>query len=78
MIYQAYQAHADMMSPLRAFVAAAIPVLNDRRFAPKAWMPVRKLAAAWEVFALARLTHRLGGPLAAPSRKVLSRLRCLY
>ncbi len=54
MIYQAYQAHADTVAPLRAVFQAVAPALADVR----GWMPVRKFAAACQVFALARLTHR--------------------
>ncbi len=54
MIYQAYQAHADTMAPLRTMFQAVAPALADVR----GWLPVRKMSAACQVFALARLTHR--------------------
>jgi polyhydroxyalkanoate depolymerase len=58
MIYQAYQAQADMMWPSRAFAKAAVPLLNDAYFGMTECPPMRKLAAAFEVFTLADLTHR--------------------
>jgi polyhydroxyalkanoate depolymerase len=54
MIYQAYQAHVDAMGPLRLMLHAVAPALTDVR----GWLPVRKMAAACQVYALARLTHR--------------------
>ena len=54
MIYQAYQAQADAVGPMRMVLQAVAPALTDMR----GWLPMRKLAAACQVFALARLTHR--------------------
>jgi len=54
MIYQAYQAHADTMAPMRTMFQAVAPALADMR----GWLPMRKMSAACQVFALARLTHR--------------------
>jgi len=54
MIYHAYQAHADTLGPARMVFQAVAPVLADTR----GWLAARKLAAAFQVFALARLTHR--------------------
>src|SRR5688572_30472330 len=54
MIYQAYQAQVDAIGPMRMVLQAVAPALTDMR----GWLPVRKLAAACQVFALARLTHR--------------------
>ena len=56
MMYSAYQAHSDMMWPLRATAKASLPVLKDRGMS--ALDAVRKLAAAYEVFNLAELTHK--------------------
>jgi len=56
MLYQAYQAHADIMVPVRAFAGVslrAVGFLNghaDTSF-------VRNLTAAYELIARARLTH---------------------
>jgi polyhydroxyalkanoate depolymerase len=54
MIYQAYQAQIDAIGPLRLALHAMAPSLTGVR----GWLPVRRLAAACQVFALARLTHR--------------------
>jgi len=53
MIYQAYQAHADLAGPFRTVVNAVAPVLWDMR----GWLVARKFSAACQVAALARLTH---------------------
>jgi polyhydroxyalkanoate depolymerase len=58
MLYQAFQTHADLMWPPRAAATAALPALNQARKALEYWLPVRRLAAAVEVFALAHLTHK--------------------
>jgi poly(3-hydroxybutyrate) depolymerase len=58
MIYDAYQTHADVLHHLRTIAEAVAPVFRDTRGNFKGWLPVRRLAAACEVFALARLTHR--------------------
>jgi poly(3-hydroxybutyrate) depolymerase len=57
MLYHAYQAHADLMWLPRAAAVSAIPTLDDMRRALTDWKPLRRMAAAVEVFALARLTH---------------------
>ena len=58
MIYFAYQAQADMMWPFKAFARGALPVLNDRLLGLTQLSLVRELAAAYDVFGLAELTHR--------------------
>ena len=58
MIYQAYQSHADVLQPLRTIAESVIPIFRDGRGGLRGWLPLRRLAAACEVFALARLTHR--------------------
>src|SRR5450755_2187426 len=58
MIYQAYQAHSDLLWPLRTMAKNALPGLNRARAVPGEDMALRKLAAACEVFVLATLTHR--------------------
>ena len=58
MLYQAFQTHTDLMWPPRTAAKAAVPALNEVRRALFDWLPVRKAAAAVEVFALAQLTHR--------------------
>jgi poly(3-hydroxybutyrate) depolymerase len=58
MLYQAYQTHADLLWPPRTAAVAALPALGQVRKALEYWLPVRRLAAAVEVFALAQLTHK--------------------
>jgi len=57
MIYQAYQAHSDLMWPLRTVAKNSLPALQRARDIPGEDMALRKLAAACEVFVLAALTH---------------------
>src|SRR3984893_4462732 len=57
MIYQAYQAHSDLLWPLRVVAKTALPALHRARDVPGEDMALRKLAAACEVFVLATLTH---------------------
>src|SRR6202171_438815 len=57
MIYQAYQAHSDLLWPLRTLAKNALPALHGARAVPGEDMALRKLAAACEVFVLATLTH---------------------
>ncbi len=65
-MYQAYQAHADLMWPLRSAVQAATPFLEHPMAAGSGWagldlsrlMPTRRLAAACKTFMLAEVTHR--------------------
>jgi polyhydroxyalkanoate depolymerase len=58
MMYQAYQAHADMMWPLQTLARTALPMLQDPSFGWTAWAPNRRLAAACELLGLAQVTHR--------------------
>jgi polyhydroxyalkanoate depolymerase len=56
MLYRAYQAHADLMLPLRVGAASALPFLNGAT--PWAnWPAARSTAAALELMALTRITH---------------------
>ncbi len=57
MIYQTYQAHSDLMWPLRTVAKNSLPALKRARDVPGEGMALRKLAAACEVFVLAALTH---------------------
>jgi len=57
MIYQAYQAHSDLLWPLRTVARNALPALQRARDVPGEDMALRKLAAACEVLVLATLTH---------------------
>ena len=57
-MYEAYQAQADLLWPVRNFTKAFLPSLKEGRHAWSQWEPTRKLAAAWEVFGLSEITHR--------------------
>lgn len=67
MMYAAYQAHADAFWPGRTFGRVVVPALLDPFCSPaddaassfghaEGW--ARRLAAAWQVLALAEVTHR--------------------
>jgi len=58
MKYQAYQTHADLLSPLRSFAVVASRVLNGGRPVENDWAQVRRFAAACAVIDLARLSHK--------------------
>jgi polyhydroxyalkanoate depolymerase len=58
MMYQAYQAHADLMWPLRTMAKTALPMLNDNTFGWSDAPHTRKLAAACEVLRLGEVTHK--------------------
>lgn len=58
MLYQAYQAHMDFMWSSRTFARLALPALNLPWLGGFGGTAVRKLAAAYEVFSLAELTHQ--------------------
>jgi poly(3-hydroxybutyrate) depolymerase len=57
MLYLAYQAHADMMMPVRAFAQAGIDVLGPISRAVSGQGVVRNLTAAYELITRAGLTH---------------------
>jgi poly(3-hydroxybutyrate) depolymerase len=57
-VYHAYQAHADLMWPIRTLAKAAAPSLSDRRFGLARVPTARRLAAACEVFRLTEMTHQ--------------------
>ncbi|MFG6413744.1 polyhydroxyalkanoate depolymerase [Roseateles sp. DC23W] len=57
-MYATYQAHRDLMWPLHAAARLALPMLNDPALAGSSWLPTQQLSAAWQVFQLARITHR--------------------
>jgi poly(3-hydroxybutyrate) depolymerase len=58
MMYQAYQAHADLMWPLRTLAKTALPMLQDGTLGWSELHPNRKLAAAFEVLKLGEVTHK--------------------
>src|SRR5215468_10222087 len=56
MLYQAYQAHCDMMGPLRTLASGAVAAIGT----PPAGMtstPLRNLTAVYELIARAGLSH---------------------
>ena len=67
MLYQAYQAHSDIMVPVRALAGMAAKELASRGWAPHAFSGIlngsarpstlRNLTAAYELIARAGLTH---------------------
>ena len=75
MMYHAYQAHTDLMWPLRTLSAApSLPVLERRR-APAPAGACARLAAACEVLALGRAHARAAGLAASTaSRSTASRV----
>ncbi|MFN6995221.1 MAG: polyhydroxyalkanoate depolymerase [Aquincola tertiaricarbonis] len=58
MLYDTYQAHADLMWPWRAMARTSLPVLQGPLKALLDVPAVRKAAAALDVFALAEVTHQ--------------------
>jgi len=58
MLYQAYQAHADMMWLSRTFASTAAPIFNLSRFWPVESRAMQRLAASFEIFGIAQLTHK--------------------
>ncbi len=57
MIYEAYQAHADLLSPPQMVARAVASWLGHGLLGPGPWSPLRRLAADWELFSRVRLTH---------------------
>jgi len=55
-IYHAYQTQEYVLNPMREAAMLAAPGLHD--FGNRGWQPLRRFAAACEVLALARLTHK--------------------
>jgi poly(3-hydroxybutyrate) depolymerase len=58
MMYQAYQAHTDLMWPMRSLARAAEPMLAPTAFGLPALPAMRRMAAACQTFSLAEVTHR--------------------
>jgi len=58
MMYQAYQAQADLMWPLRTLAKLSVPMLQDPGFGFAAQSSTRQIAAACKVLELAEVTHR--------------------
>ncbi len=57
-MYATYQTHRDLMWPLHAAASLGLPLLQDPALATQPWLPAKQLSAAWQVFQLARITHR--------------------
>ena len=57
-MYPAYQAHTDLLWPLRAATRLSLPFLQHPSVADGGWLPARQMAAAGQVFELAQVTHR--------------------
>ena len=56
-MYPAYQAHTDLLWPLRAATRLSLPFLQQPGIADSGWLPARQLSAAGKVFELAQITH---------------------
>src|SRR5574337_1739566 len=57
MLYSAYQAHSDLMAPIKAFARLALEALNGPFPAFNENVLVRNLSAAYEMIDRAGLTH---------------------
>jgi poly(3-hydroxybutyrate) depolymerase len=57
MLYQAYQAHADVMVPVRSWAGRALHVMGGRWVGVADNVMLRNLTAAYELIARAGLTH---------------------
>ena len=57
-MYQVYQAHSDLMWPLRTLAKMSVPMLQDPSFGLAAQPALRQAAAACRVLELAEVTHK--------------------
>jgi poly(3-hydroxybutyrate) depolymerase len=57
MLYQSYQAYVDVMSPIRGMARSAVAAFDQARPEAAGNDSARRLSAACELLALARLTH---------------------
>ena len=57
-MYQAYQAHADLMWPWRTAARLSLPMLTDPAYGAAGRAARRQAAAACRVFELGEVTHR--------------------
>ncbi len=57
MLYQAYQAHSDVMAPVRMLAASALKAIGQPLTAITGTETLRNLTAAYELIARAGLTH---------------------
>ncbi len=58
MLYLAYQAHADVMAPVRLLAASACRAIGQPLAAANGDATLRNLTAAYELIARAGLTHQ--------------------
>ncbi|MEO8279677.1 MAG: polyhydroxyalkanoate depolymerase [Ideonella sp.] len=58
MMYHAYQAHSDLMSPVRGLTNATVPMLDAIHPGFGGISPARRLSAACKTFSMAEVTHR--------------------
>ncbi|CAN5324864.1 polyhydroxyalkanoate depolymerase [soil metagenome] len=58
MMYQAYQAQADLMWPLRTMANLAMPMFQDPMFGLSSFPASRQAAAACQLLKLAEVTHK--------------------
>ena len=57
-MYQAYQAHADLMWPWRTAAKLSLPMLMDPAYGTATSATRRQVAAACQVLELAEVTHK--------------------
>ena len=57
MMYQAYQAHSDLMWPFRTLAKMSVPILQNPTWGPAAKASIRRMAAACKVLELAEVKH---------------------
>src|SRR5580765_2978585 len=58
MMYEAYEAHADLMWPLRSVAKVAAPMMQDPRYGVAGRPASRQVVAACKLIELAEVTHR--------------------
>ncbi len=56
-MYPAYQAHVDLLWPLRMASRLSLPFLQDASLAATGWLPARQLIAAGKLFELTQASH---------------------
>ena len=57
-MYHAYQAHSDLMAPVRGLTNATVPLLDAIHPGFGRISPARRLSAAYKTFSMAEVTHR--------------------
>ena len=56
-MYPAYQAHTDLLWPLRTATRLSLPFLQQPGIADAGWLPARQWSGGGKVFELAQITH---------------------